>query len=93
MAWALIAAAVAMCVRDIAGCVTTVMIAHNRSTVAACFDAACDAGTYLVPAIGIEVAGGLHWYTVAAVMCGGWIGTKLGTMAGALLERRLENAT
>lgn len=79
-----------MCLRDVAGCLSTTMIAHGRSTWAANFDVFCDLGGYLVPAIGIELAGGLHWYTIAAVMCGGWIGTKLGTMAGSLMERRLE---
>jgi hypothetical protein len=90
MAWALIAAALAMCLRDVAGCMVTVMIAHGRSTWAATFDMAADLGSYLVPVVGIELAGGLHWYAIAAVMCGGWVGTKMGTMAGSALERRLE---
>ena len=79
-----------MCLRDITGYAATIMANHNRSTLAALFDVICDAGVYLVPALGIEQGGGLNPKTIAAVMVGGFIGTKLGVAFGTLLERRLE---
>lgn len=90
MVTALVAVALAMCLRDVAGYMATIMANHNRSTLAAVLDVICDVGVYLVPALGIEQAGGVSLPAILAVMAGGFVGTKMGVAFGTLLERRLE---